>query len=332
MVTATKTSDNKYNYSTIAVVLLTELIKLIISIAIYSRDNHIDKLLSEIFKNVKILLLYFVPAFLYCLYNNLAFVNLASYDPTTYYLLLQLRVVVTGLIYEFLFRKKLTKSQWSCLILLTIGCIVKQLGSFDWNLNSIVNLNLFLILLQVFFSCFAGVYNEYLLKDKGSQVHIMIQNVFMYIDSILCNLIILLITGQIKKVSEMNQLNIIFSDPKIVAVMINNAFCGIVTSIFLKRLDSILKTFASALELVFTAVFCWIIFNIAIDVFTVIAITIVSYSTYKYSGNPVINNCHLDSRKTCDKNNYVLLNQESHYLDNVDGGTDFKKSNVILQV
>ena len=47
-----------------------------------------------------VLLLYLVPSFLYCLYNNLAFVNLSTYDPTTYYLLLQFRVVVTGVIFQ----------------------------------------------------------------------------------------------------------------------------------------------------------------------------------------------------------------------------------------
>ena len=46
------------------------------------------------------MMLYFVPAFLYCLYNNLAFVNLSTFDPTTYYLLLQLRVVITGILFQ----------------------------------------------------------------------------------------------------------------------------------------------------------------------------------------------------------------------------------------
>jgi len=47
-----------------------------------------------------VLLLYMIPALLYCLYNNLAFVNLARFDPTTYYVLLQLRVVLTGIIFQ----------------------------------------------------------------------------------------------------------------------------------------------------------------------------------------------------------------------------------------
>lgn len=47
-----------------------------------------------------VLVLYMVPALLYCLYNNLAFVNLAAFDPTTYFMLLQLRVVVTGIVFQ----------------------------------------------------------------------------------------------------------------------------------------------------------------------------------------------------------------------------------------
>lgn len=52
------------------------------------------------FCTVSVMLKYFVPAFLYCLYNNLAFVNLSAFDPTTYYLMLQLRVVVTGVLFQ----------------------------------------------------------------------------------------------------------------------------------------------------------------------------------------------------------------------------------------
>ena len=41
-----------------------------------------------------------IPALLYCLYNNLAFVNLKAYGPTSYWLLLQFRVVITGVVYQ----------------------------------------------------------------------------------------------------------------------------------------------------------------------------------------------------------------------------------------
>jgi Nucleotide-sugar transporter len=93
-------------------------------------------------------MLYFVPAFMYCLYNNLAFVNLATFDPTTYYLLLQFRVVITGIVFQVsfqflarewqfsyrhfsldkvLFKKQLSCKQWISLLLLTVGCMIKHI-------------------------------------------------------------------------------------------------------------------------------------------------------------------------------------------------------------
>ncbi|CAG2112458.1 unnamed protein product [Medioppia subpectinata] len=234
------------------------------------KDKPLRELVPEMMMSSKVLVLYLVPAFLYCLYNNLSFINLSSYDPTTYYLLLQLRVVVT-----------------------------------------------------VFCSCFAGVYNEYLLKDVGSKVHLMVQNVFMYIDSIACNLALLVLSGEVSRLSELSQSITIISDPKIIAVMVNNALCGIITSFFLKNLNSILKTFAAALELVFTAILCFIIFDIKIDMFTVISIAIVSYATFLYSQNPVINATNdkqLDEDNQHNHIQYSLLN---------DNKTDDKNESIV---
>ena len=131
----------------------------------------------------------------------------------------------------------------------------------------------------------------------------MIQNVFMYIDSIICNVILLFVSSYVtsgkvdSNESNVNSLSKIFSYEslaqvmqfKVIIIILNNAAIGIVTSLFLKSLNSILKAFASALELMFTAVLSWIIFSIPLDVNTVLAIFIVSFSTWLYSRNPVHN-------------------------------------------
>jgi solute carrier family 35 (UDP-sugar transporter), member A1/2/3 len=239
---------------------------------------------------------------------------LSAYDPTTYFLLLQFRVVVTGVVFQILFSKRLSRIQWISLILLTIGCIIKQMNytkvvtlkstklvdnltqstpNID-DYSKYINVNLFLIMIQVFTSCFAGVYNEYILKEKTNNVHIMLQNVFMYLDSIVCNVLLLILyndgktnNGIINAFSYKSMVELL--DLKVILIIINNASIGIVTSLFLKSLNSILKTFASALELMFTAVLAWIIFGIPLDVSTVIAIFIVSFATWLYSKNPVQN-------------------------------------------
>ncbi|KAK7792619.1 hypothetical protein R5R35_009152 [Gryllus longicercus] len=303
-VTASQSSQSTYNYNTVTVVLLTEVLKLFVSIIFFAKDHAIFSLVQELKSNAKVLMLYFVPAFMYCFYNNLAFVNLSAFDPTTYYLLLQFRVVVTGIVFQIVFRKQLSGKQWLSLILLTVGCMIKQLDLADFSHHSTakngtssdsnsyfhfgLNINIMLIFVQTVCSCFAGVYNEYLLKGVGAEVNIFVQNVFMYVDSIVCNAGLLLLQGDLLGAFSAKALSSVFTF-KVLIIMMNNAAIGIITSFFLKNLNSILKTFASALELMFTAIFCYIIFGIPIYLNTVLAISIVSYAVYLYSQNPVVN-------------------------------------------
>lgn len=306
LVTATKNKDNKFDYNPITVVLMTETLKLLIALGIYLQSNSVGKLIRDIEQNKNIMLKYFVPSFLYCVYNNLTFINLTSYDPTTYFLLLQFRVVVTGVVFQFLFKKILSRIQWVSLILLTFGCIVKQMGhatkndkksvqSAEEDFTKYINTGLLLILVQVFASCFAGVYNEFLLKEKNNNVDIMLQNAFMYIDSIVCNVLLLQFyvpssqsTGGVMEALSFKALSAVFHW-KVMLIMLNNAMIGIVTSLFLKSLNSILKAFASALELMFTGILSWIFFGIPLDILTVFSIGIVSLATWLYSQNPVQN-------------------------------------------
>ncbi|XP_058799321.1 UDP-galactose transporter senju [Phymastichus coffea] len=287
-------SQNKgeYDYNIVIVVLMTEVLKLVISAVLYCKENSLASLANEVFKHKRVLLLYMVPSSLYCLYNNLSFVNLAAFDPPTYFLLLQLRVVVTGIIFQLVFKQKLSTKQWLSLVLLTLGCMIKHLN-LDYE-NSLIksnfqlNINIVFIFIQTICSCLAGVYNEYLLKGEGANVNIFVQNVFMYLDSILCNIAVLFIQGNFLEAFN-NSGSHIFMDPKVLLIMFNNAAIGVITSFFLKNLNSIVKTFASALELVFTALFCWLFFGIPIYLNTAIAITIVSYAVILYSQNPVQN-------------------------------------------
>ncbi|KAJ9587154.1 hypothetical protein L9F63_019320, partial [Diploptera punctata] len=300
-VTASQSSNSAYSYNTVTVVLLTEVVKLVVSIVFYCKDNSVSSLVKEVQNNSRVLLLYFVPAFLYCLYNNLAFVNLSAFDPTTYYLLLQFRVVVTGIVFQILFKKKLSSKQWLSLILLTAGCMIKQIDLTGSNTITVkpsedpavietqgfhLSINLVFIFVQTLCSCFAGVYNEYLLKGDGADVNIFVQNVFMYLDSIVCNAGILLCQGNLFVAFTRDALGSVFQF-KVIIIMFNNAAIGIITSFFLKNLNSILKTFASALELMFTAILCWILFGIPIYINTIIAISVVSYAVVLYSQNPV---------------------------------------------
>lgn len=228
---------------------------------------------------------------------------------------------------QIVFRKILTLGQWMSLILLTCGCIVNRLdfsavfGSdlADADSRPALKLHPFmlLILLQAVCSCLAGVYNEYILKHQGADVNIYVQNAYMYIDSILINLLVLYYadigggmgtTANADSDADGTAATGSIWSLSVILVMVNNACIGIVTSYFLKYLNSILKTFASALELLATAVLCYILFGIAITINTVLSIALVSLAIYLYTCAPVNNDEKDGARHQHDKT--ALLNEK----------------------
>ena len=117
----------------------------------------------------------------------------------------------------------------------------------------------------------------------------MLQNVFMYLDSILCNLVFLCYKSELassftsQSISEMFQIFVL-------AIIFNNSLAGIITSLFLKNLNSIVKAFASALELIFTALFSFLLLGIPIHWNTILAVAVVSYAVVMYAQNPLKTN------------------------------------------
>lgn len=158
----------------------------------------------------------------------------------------------------------------------------KKMNGFDMSLSAVY------IVIQLICSCLAGVYNEHLLKGSGAETNIYVQNVFMYIDSIFCNVILIILQGNFSTAFNGDALKSVFAW-NVILIMFNNAAVGIVTCLFLKYLNSILKTFASALELVFTAILCYFLFDLPIHFNTVLSISIVSLAIYLYSLSPVVN-------------------------------------------
>lgn len=204
-------------------------------------------------------------------------------------------------------------TQWFSLVILTVGCMIKHFDAHVLGTEFHVDIFLLLILVQVSHlslihkwryillknlalqttcSCLAGVYNEYLLKRQGADIDIFIQNVFMYIDSIFCNIVAIVLlsafTNGISKTLTNVEIDTLLQ-PKVILIMLNNSLVGIITSFFLKTLNSILKTFASAVELIFTAMLCWILFSIPISTNTIVSIALVSFAVILYSRNPVQN-------------------------------------------
>ena len=193
--------------------------------------------------------------------------------------------------FQVLFQRKLTKIQWLSMIILTLGCMIKELDHQQLKgqtINLFLTPCVLLILLQVFCSCFAGVYTEYLLKGNSScgKVEFWIQNIFMYSNSILCNILFILVSGNLGAVLHKDSVRSVIQT-NVIALICNNAAMGLVTSVFLKNLNSILKNFASALELMLTPALTWVIFGVPITIFGMFSTASVVFAVQLYSRNPV---------------------------------------------
>ena len=164
-----------------------------------------------------------------------------------------------------------------------------------------------MFIFQVSCSVFAGVYNEYIIKKvAGENVNIMLHNCYMYITSIICNIAFLLVQQNLQNPEnrEASKISdIIFSflkgfDKLVIAIVLINASIGIMTSLFIKTFNSVLKTFVSAIELMLTAILSFVFFGIPIKWNTIVAIFIVSVAILIYAMNPIqTKKMPLDHRK-----------------------------------
>ncbi|RMX70146.1 hypothetical protein DD238_000280 [Peronospora effusa] len=239
-----------------------------------------------------LLLLYFIPSGLYVIYDVLSYINLRAFDAATYFLLLQFRLVVTGVLHQAMFSKRLNRNQWVSLGVTTIGCAIKTLGSQDPNGSTKLRIHgngptstaYGLLMVQILSSTFAGVYNEVLLKKQAS-IPVNLQNVFMYMDSIVCTLVMLVLglTGQTAQEALTTANFSVLLTPYVLPMVLMMSGIGVVTSLFLKQLDSIRKAIASALELVFLPLLSAVFFSQPITLYTVAAVCFVGFGVYIYS-------------------------------------------------
>ena len=92
----------------------------------------------------------------------------------------------------------------------------------------------------------------------------MVQNVFMCLGSIGVNGIFILWNAAIfpasQKTLDLSSLLQVF----VSLIVINNAMIGVVTSLFLKHLNSVVKSVASAIEVVLTAILSCLVLGIQI--------------------------------------------------------------------
>jgi len=235
--------------------------------------------------------------------GNLMYNNLGISDPATYNVLVQLKVVVTGVTWQCLLAKRLSSKQWLSLFLITGGCMLKEAGKLDKGMYWAVKHNAWAwmsLLGQIMCSVLAGVYTEVLLKGAGDEkVTTNLQNICMYIQSILCNVIYLSARGTLSEAVSLENATAVMT-PLVMAVILTVATAGVITGFLLKHLDSIVKSIAGAFEVMFTMFLSWLWFSVPLTPHGCFAALIVGCGVALYSrpSNATVENHNLETKAT----------------------------------
>lgn len=245
-------------YNPLCPVVVVSLAKLGCSLAMYRLwDGTFSCFLQTLCEERAMVLRYSTVSGLFTAYDVLSFVNLGLFDPQTYLVLLQLRTVLTGAVWEVAFGRKLRGSQLWALALLSAACMGKQLGAgVDLEAaTSRPGYAYVLLALQIVANCCAGVANEVLLKDtsasRGLVVSLNLQNAVQYAWTVLWCLAVgfaLPLGFDWLPPFDLAQWATVL-DPHMWPSVVVLAALGLVTAVFLKVFDSVAKCVSTALEL-----------------------------------------------------------------------------------
>ena len=272
-----------------------------------------------------------VPALLYVFNNFLTFVNYQHFNPATYKVLINVKILFTALLMQLFFKKWLTRRQvrarnmfiissstldylhlftllysnifqWVGVVLLLLGCAVggglgglvasffqPSGGSARGGIDIVGTTTL---LLQGGLSSLGGVYFMWLLHAGKQAYGMWEKNVYLYFWGVVCNVLLCLAST-----TERNALSFTFaarliSTPSLIGVVVIGSCGGILISLLLKHLDSVMKEMASGLELFAVAALQWAILRVPLRPAILVSIVLTIFALNAYNGEgPLCASC-----------------------------------------
>ena len=288
LLTTASKSDGVYRYNFATVPLLAELIKLITSALLLSRQISADPKGTQITRDWKSTMLYPIPSLIYLVHNNVQFMTLKYVDPATYQILGNLKIVTTGVLFRVILKRHLNKLQWIALALLMVGATTSQIGCTGSGLSAPVQ-GYMLGILSACLSALAGVYTEKLMKMNDDNLYW--QNLQLYSFGVVFNAARLLVddinTGFSNGFTLLPHTLLRGYDAVTWMVVCNLAFTGLLVSWIMKYADTIVKVYSTSMAMMVTMVLSVFLFDIAPNLQLVLGIITASMSLQLYYLNPM---------------------------------------------
>lgn len=224
-----------------------------------------------------------VPAFVYMVQNNLAYVAIANLPAATYQVSYQLKLLTAALFSVTMLNKQVSKRQWLSLLILFIGISIVQLNksSETASVNS-AEQSQFIGMVAVLCACcssgFAGVYFEKILK--GSKASLWTRNIQLGLFGFLTGL-----CGAYIKDGAAIQEKGFFQGytPIVWSVICCQAFGGLLVAVVIKYADNILKGFACSISIIVSTVCAYFLFEFQITGMFCFGTIFVCTAVYMYS-------------------------------------------------
>ncbi|KAG5183409.1 nucleotide-sugar transporter-domain-containing protein [Tribonema minus] len=232
-----------------------------------------------------------VPAALYCMQNNLAYIAISNLDSPTYQLLYQMKILTTATFSVTLLGHALNAQQWASLCMLVAGVGLVQLtqnstarssysssggSSSEFAQNSMMGLAA--VAAACVTSGFAGVYFEKVLK--ASNVSIWIRNMQLAGYGAAIGLAGVYAGPDARAVVEHGFLY--GYNWKVWGAVLLNSLGGLVVAVVVKYADNVVKGFATSISILMTSIFSLVFFNFNFNIRFMAGAAMVIYSTYLY--------------------------------------------------
>jgi len=280
--------NGEFSYDPVSVTLAVEFLKLILACIIYFSWNDgltVKEKWNELKSKWRFALLFSIPASMYGIYNALTFYAIQYVGPGPYRLLINMKVLSSGVILSMMGMKILSRWQWFSLGLLVVACFIERWDSFMFENLGFWALGI--VFIQCICSSMAGVVNQRLLsttskgdcEDKRNR-DTWQRNVMMYVWTCSLNCIWLAISSP--HVFAWKSVEQCFS-LQLFPLILSSTFIGFATSLLLSFYDVILKEYANFIELVLTVVAACIFFGSPLKMNLLVAVFIAGYSLIEYT-------------------------------------------------
>ncbi|GBE82187.1 UDP-galactose transporter [Sparassis crispa] len=305
-----------HTYSAGAAVLVTELLKGFISLAIaFSRiESCSSNVPGTSSWNPRVFLYRFrrlgkevfrsdcwklsVPAILYVIQNNLQFVAVSNLEAATFQVSYQMKILTTAAFSVLLLRKKLNPTKWLALFFLAIGVGIVQIqsGTSSSSVVAAHDMNQFKGFMAVVAACFtsglAGVYFEMVLKN--SQADLWVRNVQLSLFSLLPALLPIVFSQTASATPGSGVFSMrLFENFGVWAwaTVLVQVLGGLLTALVIKYADNILKGFATSLSIVISFLASVALFNFQMTITFILGSTVVLVATWMYNQPENVTDC-----------------------------------------